>query len=148
VVVIKKKETPVAYVKPTAYPQAMPATPNATTVATKPVITKPSNIVVNENAAPVAEKKIDTVAMQAATKPAVVATETATATQVAEVKQAAVTDIKSDMVTQVATVVKPVAAEPVKAIAIKEAPAVAVPAAAEVVKKHPLLNCQLKKYPL
>lgn len=118
VVVIKKKETPVAYVKPTAYPQAVPVTPGAAgTVATKPVVAKPSNIVVNENAAPVAEKKIDTVAMQAVTKPVVAVDETAKAAQVVEIKEA----VKVDTVTQVAT-------------PAKEVPVVALPAMAEVTK--------------
>lgn len=118
VVVIKKKETPVAYVKPTAYPQAVPVTPGAAgTVATKPVVAKPSNIVVNENAAPVAEKKIDTVAMQAVTKPVVAVDETAKAAQVVEIKEA----VKADTVTQVAT-------------PAKEVPVVALPAMAEVTK--------------
>lgn len=118
VVVIKKKETPVAYVKPTAYPQAVPVTPGAAgTVATKPVVAKASNIVVNENAAPVAEKKIDTVAMQAVTKPVVAVDETAKAAQVVEIKEA----VKADTVTQVAT-------------PAKEAPVVTLPAMAEVTK--------------
>ncbi|OSZ82197.1 hypothetical protein CAP35_02705 [Chitinophagaceae bacterium IBVUCB1] len=138
VVVIRKKETPVIYTKPTAYPQAVPVAANSATVSTKPAI-KTSNIVVNENSVPAAEKIMDTTVAKPIIAPAKTEVAATVATQPVVVKEpVVVAEMKKDTVQQaVAVVTQPTITAPAVPAPVEAAPVVAIQAEAKPVAIEP-----------